>query len=104
MRRAALALALIILPGCAGFQEGGLKAMDAAVCVIEDETLSVAFKDPERAREYLTDLAKRLEGPETTTVVVDGMEVPLPVSVPSDREAVDEAIGLIKKLMECVPK
>jgi hypothetical protein len=81
-----------------------LKTLEASTCVLEDDRLSIAFKDPARARAYLVDLSKRLEGPETTTVVVDGIEVPLPVAVPSDREAVDEAIGLIQKIADCVPK
>lgn len=30
-------------------------------CALQDETLSIAFKDPRRARAYLESLAKRLE-------------------------------------------
>jgi hypothetical protein len=99
-----VALHTLTVAGCAGLEGGTLKALEATTCVLEDDRLSIALKDPARARAYLVGLSKRLEGPETTTVVVDGMEVPLPVAVPSDGEAVDEAIVLIKRLLDCVPK
>jgi hypothetical protein len=82
MRRGALVL-LLTLSGCAAFQDHGLKAVDAASCVVADETLSVAFKNPEKARAWLRLLSERLE---------DG-----------DPKAVDDAAMLAKKLLECVP-
>ena len=98
-----LVLVLALLPGCAGLQGGGLKAVEAAACAVEDERLSVAFTDPAKAHAYLVDLVERLNGPKTTTVIVDGMEVPLPVEVPSDAEAVAEVIKLIEALVGCIP-
>ena len=93
----------VALGGCAGLHTGGLKAVEAAACAVEDERLSVAFTDPAKAHAYLVDLVERLNGPETTTVIVDGMEVPLPVAVPSDAEAVAEVIKLIEALVGCIP-
>lgn len=37
------------------------RAAKAVSCAISDEKLSVAFTDPERARDYLTKLADRLK-------------------------------------------
>lgn len=82
MRRGA-ALLMLSLCGCAGLQDHGLKAVDAATCVVADETLSVAFKNPEKARAWLRLLGERLES--------------------GDPKAVDDAAMLVKKLMECVP-
>jgi hypothetical protein len=101
MKRFAV-LAVLVLASCDP-KGTTLKTLDAGACVVQDETLRIAFEDPKRARDYLVDLAKRLDGPETTTVVVDGMSVPLPVAVPADGEAVDEAIALIEKIAGCVP-
>lgn len=85
MRRALLTIPLVLcVPGCAGWQEHSLKALDASTCVLADEALSVAFKAPDVAKKYLKDLGRRLKE--------------------KDPAAVDEAAALTKKLLECVPE
>lgn len=85
MKRAAL-IAILIITAC-DLQGSTLKAVEASACLVEDETLSVAFKDPAKARAWLGRLAERLDADEDN--VRDG--------------AVDDAAMLAKKLMECVP-
>lgn len=82
MRRAALMLAL--LPGCAGLQGGGLKAVEAAACAVEDERLSVAFTDPAKAKAGLKALGERLKD--------------------RDEDAIREAADLIAALVGCIPE
>jgi hypothetical protein len=82
--RVTLLAALMGLSGCAGFQEHGLKAVEAATCVIEDEKLSVAFTDPAKARAYLEGLKGRIKAREP--------------------EAFEEAAELVAALAACVPE
>ncbi len=59
-------------------------AVEVAACAYADERLSVAFRDPARARRYLLELRTRLKG--------------------KDGEAVREAADLIARLVDCLPE
>ena len=76
-----LLLALICLPLLSSCDQ---KTIDIVRCAIRDETLSVAFRDPQRAREYLRELGKRLQD--------------------RDPEAVREAGDLVASLVGCLPQ
>lgn len=83
MRRAAVIL-ILTLPGCAGLQGSGLKAVEAAACAVEDERLSVAFTDPAKAKAGLKALGERLKAGEP--------------------EAIQEAADLLAALVGCIPE
>ena len=76
--------ALSLSSGCAAFQGQGLKAVEAATCAIEDETLSVAFTDPAKAKAYLKALPARLKAGEP--------------------EALEEAAAIAISLADCIPE
>ena len=59
-------------------------AVEVVRCVISDETLSIALKDPVRARSYLRDLGRRLDA--------------------GDPKAKEEAGDLIASLVVCLPE
>ena len=82
-RTALLIIATIGLASCAAWQQHGLQAIEAAQCVISDERLKIAFKEPELAKAWLKDLRGRLKSGEP--------------------DAVNDAAELAASLMECIP-
>lgn len=58
-------------------------ALEMTSCALTDERLSVAFKDPARARAYLRKLKRHLKD--------------------KDPEAIKEAADLIARFVECLP-
>ena len=51
-------------------------------CALSDGKLSIAFKDPALAKEYMTDLGRRLKE--------------------KDGQAIDEAADLVARIVECL--
>ncbi len=86
MRRVVVMAAMGTLMACDA-QGTTLKAVEASACLVEDETLSVAFKNPAKARAWLQGLSERLKSDEDA--VRDA--------------AVEDAAMLTSKLLECVP-
>ncbi len=81
MKHAALAL-IIALPGCAALQKDGPRAIESAVCVLADDQLSIAFKNPAAARAYVEKLSDRIAG--------------------GDREAAMEAADRLMDIVGCI--
>lgn len=59
------------------------KALELGACATGDDKLSIALKDPKRAKAYLEELGERLEA--------------------KDPEAVKESADLVARILECVP-
>ena len=69
IRASALAIVLCLaLQGCALMQGGGSKAVEAVACVVSDDRLSVAFKNPKAARAYIEKLTQRADGGDDSAV------------------------------------
>lgn len=73
-----LAIASLVGFGIACDQQ----AIQVTNCALADGKLSVAFRDPARAKEYMTDLGVRLKA--------------------KDAQAIEEAADLVSRIVECL--
>ena len=80
MRKVAAAAALVGMLSVAGCDG---KALQVTSCALNDSRLSIAFKDPRRARSHLTELANGLEH--------------------KDPASIDDAADLVKRIVGCLP-
>ncbi len=81
-----IAITALLLTGC-DTTGTTLKVLDAGACVVADETLQVAFKDPPKAQAWLERLDERLSSDEEHV----------------REKAIDDAAKLAKKLAKCIP-